>query len=515
MSKKSLTMLLALLLGLVLCQPAIAAEGFKDINGHWAQVYIEKWGAEDLIVGYPDGQVKPDEPITRSEFVALVNRAFDIEDSDIQSRFSDVNPSDWFYGQVMAGKEEGYIAGYPDGTFKPNHTISRQETAVMITELLNLTAEGQTALQFYTDYLSTDQWAQPGINAVTTHGIMSGFPDNTFRARNNITRAEAVVALDKSLTYQKKSVLVFKGIVELDNQPVKGATVKLFAGDSHEPLKDTVTDENGSFSFAVSNGIYHITALLNKNVGYTSQITVNDDSIPKDLEVVLSPGARVSGTLMDSSGNPLANFPIYFTANPTFDGKSDNNGKFSIVLPMVGNDGQVLTYSGYLFYQGVRQVFASNQQYSGDTDLGQLHTTIPGETYSNGGGAGGNNQPADTTAPIWSQGYPKTADISMNRINLLLQANENGTCYYVIMPDGAVVPGAAEVKMGTGSGGIPAIKSGQVNLQGNNVVSVAIGGLQASTDYEIYVVAEDSMQNFQTDPVNLKITTAAESGDTI
>ena len=82
------------------------------------------------------------------------------------------------------------------------------------------------------------------------------------------------------------------------------------------------------------------------------------------------------------------------------------------------------------------------------------------------------------------------------------------------MPDSAVVPSAAEVKKGTGSGGIPAIKSGQVNLQGNNEASVAVSGLSANTDYHIYVIAEDIVPNLQANPVKLEISTAAESSDT-
>ena len=122
-----------------------------------------------------------------------------------------------------------------------------------------MSSEEQTDLASFADYLSMDQWAQPGINAVITHGIMSGFPDKTFKAQKSITRAEAVVTLDRSLAYPQESFSGIKGIVKLDNQPVEGAIVKIFAGDSQEPLKDTVTDENGAFNFAVPNGDYQIT----------------------------------------------------------------------------------------------------------------------------------------------------------------------------------------------------------------------------------------------------------------
>jgi len=228
MKKKCLILLLTLCLGLVLYQPALAGEGINDaegvlqkerpgvilaaaglndINGHWAQVQIEKWITDGLIAGYPDGQFKPDDPITRAEFVALVNRAYKIEKSDTPYPFSDVTPSDWFYDQVMSGKAAGYIAGYPDGTFKPNHPISRQEAAVLLAKLLRLSSEEQADTVPFADYPNIDQWAQSSIHAVITHGIMSGFPDKTFKAQKSLTRVEAVVSLDRSLSYQAPAIV--------------------------------------------------------------------------------------------------------------------------------------------------------------------------------------------------------------------------------------------------------------------------------------------------------------------
>jgi uncharacterized repeat protein (TIGR02059 family) len=460
MKKTYLIVILTLCLGFILCQPGLAAANLKDIDGHWAQVQIEKWITGGLIAGYPDGQFRPDEPITRAEFVSLVNRAYKIDKSDTLYPFSDLNSSDWFFAQVMSGCQAGYIAGYPDGTFKPNHSIIRQEAAVLITKLLSLTAEEQTTLESYNDYLSMDEWAQAGIHAVTTHGIMSGFPDKSFKAKNYITRAEAVVTLDRSLSYPKASISAIKGMVKLDNQPVKGAVVKIFAEDTPEPLKDSVTDEKGSFSFLVPNGVYQITAWQNKNVGYSSKISVNSANITKDQEIVLNLGAEVSGTIVDSGGKPLENISLYFTTNPTFGGKSDNKGKFSIVLPMTGNDGQGLFYSAYYFYQGERKVLALNQQYTSDKDLGQLRTIIPGKTSA--GGGGGNNQPSDTTAPLVSSA-------SVNGDTFILSFNEN------LDPTSVPLPADFMVKVNGKEQADPV----NISISGSNISIVLVTAVKA------------------------------------
>jgi uncharacterized repeat protein (TIGR02059 family) len=500
MKFRALAVAVAICFGFLLCLPGMAAVDATDVNGHWAQVQIEKWLTDGLINGYPDGQFKPDQEITRAEFVALVNRAFEKQSENATGGFSDVKPADWFYDEVASAKAAGYISGYPDGTFKPYNAITRQEAAAVLTKLLGLRPETGSAVEPFSDYDSIDQWALPSVNAVAAHGIMHGFPDKSFGARKNITRAETVVILDRALAYQGNEFLGVKGTVKINNQPVKGATVRIFVKDSSEVLKDAVTGEDGGFLFEVPEGEYELTAVQDKHVGYAG-VTVTKAGAARDLEISLAEGASVSGTLLDNSGNRLKNVPFAFTANPSFVGNTDNNGSFSIVLPVRGNDGQVLSYTGFVFYNGTREVFAANRQFSGDTNLGQLRTSIP--SRPSGGG------PSDTTAPVWLQDYPKTANVTQSGLDLLFKANENGTAYYVVLADGATEPSVAEVKGGTGSGGIAAVTSGQEVLQADTETGVTITGLAAGIAYDIYVVAEDAAQNLQASPEKVEVTTLA------
>lgn len=505
MKARVLGVVMAICFVFLLCLPGMAVAGITDINGHWAQVHIEKWLTDGLIAGYPDGQFKPDREITRAEFVALVNRAFEKQSENAAGSFSDVKPPDWFYDEVVSAKAAGYISGYPDGTFKPYNAVTRQEAAVMLTKLLGLAPEVESTVESFSDYHSIDQWAIPGINAVTAQAIMHGFPDKTFGAQNNITRAEAVVTLDRALAYQGDGFLGVKGTVKMNNQPVKGATVRIFVQDSSEVLKDTVTGEDGGFSFEVPGGEYELTAVQDKNVGYAG-ITVTKARAAANQEILLAEGARVSGTIQDNRGNPLKNVPFAFTANPSFVGNTDNNGSFSIVLPVRGNNGQVLSYTGFVFYNGTLESFAANRQFSGDTNLGQLRTNIPGSP-SGGGGGGGDTRPPDTMPPAWVAGFPDVADITQDGFKVRLKADESGNAYYVVLADGAAVPTVAEVKNGTGNGGAAAIKSGNTVLQANTEASVNVSGLDAGTSYDIYVVAEDAVPNLQASPLKLDVTT--------
>ncbi|ADG07760.1 S-layer homology domain-containing protein [Kyrpidia tusciae] len=170
----------------------------SDISGHWAEPQIADWVNKGLIKGYPDGTFKPDNNISRAEFMALVNGAFGFSaKSDIS--YIDVPNDAWFYDVVAEAKAAGYINGYDDGTMRPNSPITRAEAAAIIMQVKKLTADPAAADKF-TDGAAIPAWSKGAIGAVAGAQIMNGYPDGTFRPDSPITRAEAVVALDKALT---------------------------------------------------------------------------------------------------------------------------------------------------------------------------------------------------------------------------------------------------------------------------------------------------------------------------
>ncbi|MCL6576955.1 S-layer homology domain-containing protein [Kyrpidia sp.] len=169
----------------------------SDISGHWAEPQIADWVNKGLIKGYPDGTFKPDNNISRAEFMALVNGAFGFTaKSDIA--YIDVPNHAWFYDVVAEAKAAGYINGYDDGTMRPNSPITRAEAAAIIMQVKKLTADPAAADKF-TDGSTIPSWSKGAIGAVADAQIMNGYPDGTFRPESLITRAEAVVALDKAM----------------------------------------------------------------------------------------------------------------------------------------------------------------------------------------------------------------------------------------------------------------------------------------------------------------------------
>lgn len=494
------------------------AIGVTDIDGHWAQDRIGKWTGDGLVAGYPDGSFKPDQGISRAEFVTLVNRAFKKQNGESSCNFSDVKPSDWFYREVASAGTAGYVSGYPDGTFRPEQAITRQEAAVMATGLMNLTTGNKEISGFFKDEANFPAWARGSIEAVAAGKIMKGYPDGTFRPKNLITRAEALVTLDNALSMQTApQEPELKGTVAINGQPVQGAQVKLFAAKGREVLQETVTGRDGSYRFIVQEGSYDLLAEdENTNVGYAGNVNITAGT-SAFTELALTRGFRVHGRLLDKNGQALAAVKVIFTANPTNVGITDSKGRFSVVLPVTGNDGQSLVYSGFYEYKGVSHEFLTDRRFSGDIDLGDVRTTVvTGSTGGGGGGSGGGGTSSgDTTPPVWAIDYPKTTNITETGVDILLQSNEAGKAYYVALASGGAAPIATEVKNGTGSGGSVVVKSGHVTLTANTEVTATISGLAASTSYDIYVVAEDTVSNLQLTPSKVVATTAAAlPGDT-
>lgn len=199
--------------------PAMAA--FRDTSGHWAEKTLTEWQDKGLIDGYGDGSFQPDGTMTRAEFAKLVNRTLGFTAESAIS-FSDVTERDWFYAEVARAVAAGYAQG-SGGAFRPNQAVTRAEAAVMLARALDLAANEERANAF-ADAASIPAWARGSVAAVAESGYMNGYPDGTFGAGGTITRAEAVVTLDRVLKSAKETVIEAAGTT-LENETIPGDLV--------------------------------------------------------------------------------------------------------------------------------------------------------------------------------------------------------------------------------------------------------------------------------------------------
>ncbi|MBW7457581.1 S-layer homology domain-containing protein, partial [Paenibacillus sepulcri] len=176
------------------------ASAALDIKGHWAESQISGWIDKGYIKGYEDGSFKPNKTITRAEFSTLINRSFGFSETAAIS-FGDVASSYWAYSEAAKAVKAGYIKGYEDGTFGVSKPISRQEVAVIIGRLLNLPAVSAGAS--FQDAGLIAEWAKDAVGRAAASNILVGYKeDGSFKPTSPITRAEAVVTLDRIISYK-------------------------------------------------------------------------------------------------------------------------------------------------------------------------------------------------------------------------------------------------------------------------------------------------------------------------
>lgn len=154
-------------------------------------------GAKDkhtaYVKGYPDGSFKPENKITRAEMASLLARVHEAGQNNA-SAFPDVPAKNWAYQGIMDVQRMGLMQGYPGGTFKPNRQITRAEMAVIVMQWLKLSDAAMTKASD-----TKGHWAEQTIARVMSSGIMTGYPDGSFKPDRPLTRAEAVAILNRLL----------------------------------------------------------------------------------------------------------------------------------------------------------------------------------------------------------------------------------------------------------------------------------------------------------------------------
>ncbi len=165
---------------------------FTDIANHWAKSEIDYLSARRLINGFSDNTFRPDENVTRAQFVKMLLGAKDIADAEYSVVFKDVSKSDWFAPSVIAANKAGIVYGGDDGYFNPNAYITRQEMTVMAARAFDLMPGAGCA---YEDKQDIAEWAVPSVSAAYDAGVIKGMDGNLFMPNANTTRAQAAAVI--------------------------------------------------------------------------------------------------------------------------------------------------------------------------------------------------------------------------------------------------------------------------------------------------------------------------------
>lgn len=174
---------------------------FIDISDHWAREIINATASKNIVNGYEDNTFKPNNSITRAEFLTILYNSGLVDKSDIDTdiSFADVSGNEWYYDYIKWGAANNLIVGYEDNTFRGNNIISRQEMAVVISKFIELSDikfdEREAAV--FTDADNIAPWAKKYVDSISAYGIVKGDNNNCYLPNKDLTRAETVVIINQ------------------------------------------------------------------------------------------------------------------------------------------------------------------------------------------------------------------------------------------------------------------------------------------------------------------------------
>ncbi|WP_136607869.1 immunoglobulin-like domain-containing protein [Paenibacillus dokdonensis] len=151
------------------------------------------------IKGYPDGTFKPEKSLTRAEMATMLTRVGTGKAGILEPvNYPDMTATHWAKDAVLEMTKTGLMKGFPDGRFGPERSITRAEMAAIVTRWLGLEEGAETSTASDMKDIQ-GHWAEKDLELVIQAGIMKGMPDSTFRPDKPLTRAEAVTVLNRIL----------------------------------------------------------------------------------------------------------------------------------------------------------------------------------------------------------------------------------------------------------------------------------------------------------------------------
>jgi parallel beta-helix repeat protein len=181
-------------------QPQADVPSFSDLQGHWAEPFIRGLVSMNLTRGFSDGRYQPEAPMTRAQYAALISAAFNPTPKRPESEFKDIPADFWARNAIQQAARGGFVGGFPDQTFKPSQNVSRLQVIVSLVNGLGLTGGGSNTLQFFNDRSAIPDSAQRFVATGTVNGIVVNYPDaKQLQPNREATRAEVAAMVYQAL----------------------------------------------------------------------------------------------------------------------------------------------------------------------------------------------------------------------------------------------------------------------------------------------------------------------------
>ncbi|HYW18211.1 MAG TPA: family 10 glycosylhydrolase [Nodularia sp. (in: cyanobacteria)] len=180
---------------------------FPDVQNHWARPFIEALTTRRILNGYPNGTFQPDNSVTRAEFAAILEAVFTVSAKRQYVPFADVPANHWAISAIKKTYEAGFLTGYPDGRLRPNDRIFRSDVLVAIVNGLEIAANVKPDLlslltQIYEDAAKIPAYARTQVAIATRTDLVASYPNvKLLNPSVAATRAEVAVIVYQALVY--------------------------------------------------------------------------------------------------------------------------------------------------------------------------------------------------------------------------------------------------------------------------------------------------------------------------
>ena len=176
---------------------------FNDVPAnYWAQTFIQELASRDIIRGFPDGGFRPNDPVTRAQFAAMLSKAMNKAPIRGGVTFVDVASNYWAAPAIQKSYTTGFMSGYPGNVFEPTQNIPRVQILVSLANGLNyaVSRDPESILQSYSDSGSIPNYAKNSVAAATENRMVVNYPNVQFLNPNQTaTRAEVAAFIYQGL----------------------------------------------------------------------------------------------------------------------------------------------------------------------------------------------------------------------------------------------------------------------------------------------------------------------------
>ena len=200
---------------------------FNDVSSnYWASSFINELSRRDIIAGFPDGSFRPDQNVTRAQFAAIVRKAFEKSHERNAINFTDVPANYWASSAIEEAYRTGFLSGYPGNRFQPEQNIPREQVLVSLASGLDYNSNNSNTLsQYYNDDNSISSYARNPIAAATERAIVVNYPNVKFlNPTRTATRAEVAAFIYQALVESGQVSAINSAYVVGQTQPTTPTT---------------------------------------------------------------------------------------------------------------------------------------------------------------------------------------------------------------------------------------------------------------------------------------------------